>query len=208
MRASSLGGRIVGALARDPAVEPPAVGAAATPAAAKQHARAHCRRARPDRNRGLDRALHTRISGSSSCTSGSSHRGRQADDPPDWPATSQEDGQAHARQRALALLRASRAHLSSATRDHHSPRLAVIVAVAAEPGRQERVRAAGAAPAAQRVRDTQEGRLVQPIMASARCAGPAIVGPIKKLHDVGAQTVQLLTEHVDPAGRGVGCWPL
>ena len=31
MRASSLGGRIVGALARDPAVEPPAVGAAELP---------------------------------------------------------------------------------------------------------------------------------------------------------------------------------
>src|SRR5262249_44524000 len=36
----------------------------------------------------------------------------------------------------------------------------------------------------------------------------AIAGPIEEFHDVGAQTVQLLPEHVDPAGRGAGYWPL
>lgn len=54
----------------------------------------------------------------------------------------------------------------------------------------------------------ESARLVQPIAALTRCTGAAIVGPVKEFHDFGAQSAQLLMEHVDPAGRGVGCGPL
>jgi hypothetical protein len=52
------------------------------------------------------------------------------------------------------------------------------------------------------------GRLLQPVTVLAGCAGAAIAGPGKELHDVGAHIVQFLTEHVDPAGCGMGWRPL
>jgi hypothetical protein len=54
----------------------------------------------------------------------------------------------------------------------------------------------------------EPARLVQPIAALTRYTEAAIVGPVKEFHDFGAQSAQLLMEHVDPAGRGVGCGPL